>query len=415
MSNALSIAAVTGVIKYLLENGLVSDAIAASVGDVIVTALPPDRISVGSDERAQLNLFLYQVTQNRNVDWVSKEFSNRDSTNPPLALDLHYLLTAYGPKDFQGEILLGYAMQMLHKSQIITSEIIENSLKNASETSTSSVFSQALASVSVSDLAEEIGQIKISPEFFKMEETSKIWSALQTHYRPSASYLVSMVLIESETNQDNAVCMIPLSQPYIEQVIVPFQPEQPIISGSKIWIRGKRLRGDITKIRLGSTEKKLSSSDVQETQIIFTVPPDLFAGLQTIQIIHEAVDNARQMDRLIESNVAAFVLHPTVTASVIGIQVRDNSLCSAEISLKLSPVVDKLQRVILRLHRMSTEEPSTYAFLVAPRIENTDVIIVPVENIKLGKYLVAVQIDGAESPLYQNQSGEYDLPQVMIA
>lgn len=76
MSNALSTAAVTGVIKYLLENGLVSDAIAASVGDVIVTAIPPDRITVGTDERAQLNLFLYQVTQNRNVDWVSQFTSN---------------------------------------------------------------------------------------------------------------------------------------------------------------------------------------------------------------------------------------------------------------------------------------------------------------------------------------------------
>ncbi|MBR8837312.1 MAG: DUF4255 domain-containing protein [Stigonema ocellatum SAG 48.90 = DSM 106950] len=209
MSNALSIAAVTGVIKYLLENGLVSDAIATSVGDVIVTALPPDRISVGTDERAQLNLFLYQVTQNRNVDWVSPEFRHRHSklagnpgsTNPPLALNLHYLLTAYGPKDFQAEILLGYAMQMLHKSHVITSHTIESALKNASQTSTSNVFSQALARVSVSDLAEEIGQIKISPEFFKMEETSKIWSALQTHYRPSATYEASMVVIKSCTDE----------------------------------------------------------------------------------------------------------------------------------------------------------------------------------------------------------------------
>ncbi|MDB9338470.1 hypothetical protein PN458_14085, partial [Nodularia spumigena CS-336/02] len=42
-------------------------------------ALPPDLIKVGSDERAQLNFFLYQVRQNRNVDWVSKEFSGRNS------------------------------------------------------------------------------------------------------------------------------------------------------------------------------------------------------------------------------------------------------------------------------------------------------------------------------------------------
>ncbi len=113
MSNALSIAAVTAVLKDLLENGLVSDSITASVGDVMVTALPPDLITVGTDERAQLNLFLYQVTQNRNVDWVSQEFRSKNSrinknprsTNPPLALDLHYLLTAYGPTSFRPALL----------------------------------------------------------------------------------------------------------------------------------------------------------------------------------------------------------------------------------------------------------------------------------------------------------------------
>lgn len=209
MSNALSIAAVTAVIKNLLENGLVGDAIASSVGDVTVTALPPDKIQVGTDERAQINVFLYHVTQNRNVDWISPEFRNRHSrisnnnnprsTNPPLALNLHYLLTAYGPKDFQSEILLGYTMQLLHLSPVIKSEMIENALKNASETSTSSVFSQALAGVSVSDLAGQIGQIKISPEFLSMEDTSKIWSILQTNYRPSATYHASMVMIESDS------------------------------------------------------------------------------------------------------------------------------------------------------------------------------------------------------------------------
>ncbi|MEM1395452.1 MAG: DUF4255 domain-containing protein [Cyanobacteria bacterium P01_A01_bin.80] len=207
MSNGLSIAAVTAVIKNLLENGLVNDAIVSSIGDVLVSAIPPDKIEVGKDERAQINLFLYQVTQNRNVDWISPEFRDRHSrigvnnkdefTNPPLALDLHYLLTVYGSKDFQTEILLGYAMQLLHISPILKTEVIEAALRNASETATSSVFSQALKGISVSDLARQIGQIKISSEFLNMEDTSKIWSALQTHYRASATYYASMVLIES--------------------------------------------------------------------------------------------------------------------------------------------------------------------------------------------------------------------------
>jgi hypothetical protein len=207
MSNALSIAAVTAVLKDLIENGLVQDAIATSVGDVVVTALPPDRITQGTDERAQINLFLYQVTQNRNADWISEEYRSKRRQlgdvrqHPPLALDLHYLITAYGAKDFQAELLLGYVMQLLHDTPVFSRELIETALKNAAKVNTSSVLSQALTSVSIADVAENIGQIKISPEFFNMEDTSKLWSSLQTPYRPSAPYQVSMVLIDSRNAQ----------------------------------------------------------------------------------------------------------------------------------------------------------------------------------------------------------------------
>lgn len=205
MSNALSIAAVTAVLKHLLENGMVQDSITQSVGDVIVTAIPPDMIAVGTDERTQLNLFLYQISQNRNVDWIPENFRDRYSQSkenqcdkhPPLALDLHYLLTAYGSKDFQTELLLGYAMQLLHQTPIVRSDAIESILNYLFKANTSSIFSQALVNASVTDLTNSLGQIKLSPQFLNMEDTSKLWSALQTHYRPSASYQASMVLIDT--------------------------------------------------------------------------------------------------------------------------------------------------------------------------------------------------------------------------
>ncbi|MEH1949495.1 MAG: DUF4255 domain-containing protein [Nostoc sp.] len=422
MSNVLSIAAVTAVLKVLLENGLVSDPIAASVGDVIVTALPPDRISVEADERAQINLFLYQVTQNRNVDWVSQEFRSRHSRIngnprspiPPLALDLHYLLTAYGAKDFQAELLLGYAMHLLHKTPAIASDIIENTLINASTTNTSSAFSQAVASVSVSALAEQIGQIKLTPEFFNMEETSKLWSALQTHYRPSATYLASMVLIESTNDKSESFYIMPLSQPNIEQVIAPAKTEQMIVAGTTLVIRGKRLRGEITRVRFGNTETLLVPQEVKETQISLLVPPDLYASIQGVQVVHLTMGNVGETNHLVESNVAAFVLHPTITAFVTQVENSGENLRAAEITVKFQPKVGKAQRVVLLLNEVSGDNPVAYSFLAAPPTQDTDAIAIPVKNVKPGTYIVRARVDGAESPLQKNQFGEYDSPQVTI-
>ncbi|MBW4595431.1 MAG: DUF4255 domain-containing protein [Brasilonema angustatum HA4187-MV1] len=422
MSNALSIATVTAVIKNLLENGLVSDAIAASVGDVLVTALPPDKIQVGTDERAQINLFLYHVTQNRNVDWISQEYrspystSNTYSTNPPLALDLHYVLTAYGPKDFQAEILLGYAMQMLHKLPTITSETIENALKNAAETSTSGVFSQAITGLSVSNLALKVGQIKVSPAFLNMEETSRIWSALQTNYRPSATYQVSMVLIESDSTDKSEVLNLVLSEPSIEQITTPSsQAGANITVGSTLLIRGKRLRGDITKVRLSNIDKLFTPFDVQDTQVSLQVPP-LRAGVHTVQIIHETMRSTEQHN-LVESNVMAFVLHPKITVetrTVQSLQSNNGDLRSIDISVKFSPKVGKDQRVILQLNRISNNEAIAYSLLAPAQTEDTDTITVPLKNIKPGEYLVRVKVDGAESALSKNPSGEYDSPRITI-
>jgi hypothetical protein len=423
MSNALSIVAVTAVLKDLLENGLVSDSITASVGDVLVTALPPDVIKVGTDERAQLNFFLYHVTQNRNVDWISQEFrskhtrinkSQRSSLNPPLALDLHYLLTAYGAKDFQAELLLGYAMQLLHTTTVITSELIENALKNASTSNTTSLISQALAGVSISKLAEQIGQIKLSPEFLSMEDNSKIWSSLQTHYRPSASYQVSMVLIDSNDLNPSKGGYTGLgSEPSIEQVTTPTQTQPLIFAGSTVIIRGKRLRSEVTRIRLGKTEKLLIPEDIKDTQISLKLPDDLSAGVQSIQVVHLTMGNAGYTENL-ASNVVAFVVHPKISVTVNQVINSTADLRSLEITIKLHPKVNKTQRIVLLLNEISTANSLVQSIAVPSPNEDTDVINITVNNIKPGNYLVRVQIDGVASPLEMNQTGEYHSPQVTI-
>jgi Pvc16 N-terminal domain len=416
MSNAFSIAAVTAVLKDLLENGLVKDAIATSVGDVVVTALPPDRITQGTDERAQINLFLYQVTQNRNADWVSSEYRSKRSQqsgdsrhNQPLALDLHYLLTAYGAKDFQAELLLGYAMQLLHDTPVFSRELVESSLKNAAKVNTSSVLSQALTSVSIADVAENIGQIKLSPEFFNMEDTSKLWSSLQTNYRPSAAYQVSMVLIDSRNAQklvDTDKC--PFLTPVIEQVTPPSEVGKALI------IRGKHLRGEMTHLRLQGLEKLIEPKAIQDKQISAFLPPGLFAGVYGVQVVHLKIPVPGISHHDTTSNIAAFVLHPTITATVAQIQGSGDNLRAAEITVQFNPKVGKQQQVVLLMNEVSNNDSEEYSFAVASRVDDNDSITIPIKNIKAGTYFIRVQVDGAESPLNKNSAGEYESPQVKI-
>src|SRR6202008_88230 len=122
----------------LLNNGLIDrDVSSTGVGDVSVTAWPPDRVDAGASNRqSQLNLFLYNVTQNqgwRNVGLPARDSRGVRIDNPPLALDLHYLLTAYGAEQLHAEILLGYGMQLFHETPILTRDAVRRSLSAPSQ------------------------------------------------------------------------------------------------------------------------------------------------------------------------------------------------------------------------------------------------------------------------------------------
>ncbi|MGI8856156.1 MAG: DUF4255 domain-containing protein [Thermomicrobiales bacterium] len=193
MNSALAIASMTSVLKSLLDNRLIQSGVTASVGEVTVTALPPDRITTGSDERSQINLFLYRVTPH--TTWRGARIGigeeHQETAAPSLAFDLHYLITAYGERDFQAEILLGYAMQLLMETPVLTSETIQNALA----TSAAGVMESAFSAFTFDDQETEI---TLSPEFLTTEEASKLWSALQAKYRLSAAYQVSAVIVAAE-------------------------------------------------------------------------------------------------------------------------------------------------------------------------------------------------------------------------
>jgi Pvc16 N-terminal domain len=196
MSSALGIAAVTAVLKNLLDNRLIEQGVAGRLGDVTVSALPPDRIATGADEKSQLNLFLYRLTPNTAWRKGSGEHNGRAR---PLAIDLHYLLTAYGEQDLQAEILLGFGMQTLYQAGTLGREEIRSSLAVIAPRGSASVIAPARAALSESSLADAVEHLEITPEFLSTEEISRLWSTLQARYRPSTAYKVSAVLIEANT------------------------------------------------------------------------------------------------------------------------------------------------------------------------------------------------------------------------
>jgi hypothetical protein len=188
-STALGLAAVTALLKSLLENGLAQRAVTSALGgDAPVSAIPPDRVHSGADERAQLNLFLYHVTPHTGL-------AIRGGGSRALAFDLHYLLSAYGAHDYQAEILLGHALQLLNETPVIATGAIRDAITSLSANGNGGTTSPAVAAIAASDAADRIHGIEITPEFLGTEEMSRLWSALQARYRPSATFKVSGVVL----------------------------------------------------------------------------------------------------------------------------------------------------------------------------------------------------------------------------
>jgi hypothetical protein len=198
MSSALAIAGVSAALQFYLTN-VYTPLSSLFGGAVTVSAIAPDLVqdAIGSGPTEnQVNLFLHQVTHNqgwRNQDLPSVGGDGKTRlTNPPLALDLHYLLTAYGSEDWQAEALLGFALLVLHENAVLTREDVSNAM---SSLPAGNPLSSPLA---LAGLADQIELLKITPATLGREEMAWLWTALKADYRPTFPFLVSVVLIEPQ-------------------------------------------------------------------------------------------------------------------------------------------------------------------------------------------------------------------------
>ena len=180
MSNALAIAAVTATLDAILGNGVHAD---PDLNDTALTTLPLDKAR-GTITSNQLNLFLYQILPNaawRNMD-VAQFVKPGETAIPPLALNLYYLMTAFGRENDNSQPfdhhLLGRAMSILYDHALLGPDEIRLAFPG-------------------SDLERQVERVRITLQPLSVEEISKLWTGFMTNYRLSVAYEVSVALIDS--------------------------------------------------------------------------------------------------------------------------------------------------------------------------------------------------------------------------
>jgi Pvc16 N-terminal domain len=325
VSNALALGAVTAVVRNLLDNGFIDSG--APLSPVKVTAIAPDLVKLDDpDAPPSLNLFLYRTT--RNLGWAevglpSFDYDGTRLTNPPLALNLHYLLTAYGVADFQAEILLGYAMHLLHERPVLDRAAIRRALDPSPLGPT--ILPPAFQALTASDLADQLDAVTITDESLDNEELARVWTAIQTHYRPSTAYRVTVVLIEAHKPTREALPVLTRDVEVVPDLVPPYPTIETIETlkapaarlGEKITISGHDLEGTSTVVRLmhhmldGPHEITVGTSN-DPAAIDVTLPSgptaeaEWPAGVYTVTV--ELIRPTDTKPR--ESNVAALLLAP---------------------------------------------------------------------------------------------------------
>lgn len=124
--------------------------------------------------RPSLSLYLYRVTVNEHLRNQPHAQGPVD-TPPPLALDLHYLLTVWAEEARDEHRLMGWAMHRLHTHQVL----------------------------SASDLNADGGwgpedTIQLIPAELSNEDLMRVWDALQRPYTLSSSFIARVVRLEVE-------------------------------------------------------------------------------------------------------------------------------------------------------------------------------------------------------------------------
>ena len=327
MSSALAIAGVSAVLQFYLTN-LYTGLSSLFGGSVKVSAKAPDIVqeafSAGALEN-QVNLFLHQVTYNqgwRNDSQPSVGADGRTRLgNPPLAVDLHYLLTAYGSQDWQAEALLGIALLMLHENPVLTRSDIGNAIGKLPINDPTNPLSTPLGSAG---LADQIEMLKIMPATLGREEMAWLWTALKADYRPTFPFQVSVVLIQP---QNPAISALPVllreiaAQPSLLPpfptltAVLPPNGQPAANLGDTVTVQGSNLAG-ATGVLLINSLRQIEQTiapllNVGNASFQF-IPPNLIAPGELAAGIYNLTAQAPSGPDTLSTNSLPFAIAPDI-------------------------------------------------------------------------------------------------------
>jgi hypothetical protein len=251
-----------------------------------------------------------------------------------------------------------------------------------------------------------------------LEDLSKLWSIFfQIPYFLSVAYEASAVLIEGDETPRQALPVLERNvyvKTFREPVIDEITPEggsagDPIISGSKITVRGRNLKGDGTAVLIDGND--IAPDGVSNDVIECTLPTTLYASIHALQISHKTLMGRKGDEKPhggIESRSATFILTPQITGiSTVG---GGNPL----LDITCDPGVKLGQRVLLLLNLSGSLK--AYSLTPEPFADGATTISFKTGAVDAGTYLTRIQVDGAESRLQMDTTtGKFKSPTATVS
>lgn len=377
------------------------------MGGVTVTAQTPDIVAANfakNDSQLLVNVFLHQVTPNaawRNADLPSLAADGaKRLRRPPLALDLHYLLTMYAAEDLQAEALLGYAAQMLHEYPVLARADIRAALTAVPSTNSLS------GALTTTGLADQIELIKITPSTLGREEVAWIWTALKADYHLSYPIDVGVVLIESPYSissalpvlsrniaaQGGRLASLTAGLPAHLLAVQPPSGQTASAPGDTVIVSGQSLsrasQVALMSPRLDLYYPPFAPFAVTATSVSFAVPNDpskLPAGIYNLWLIFTGPDGAI----LGATNILPLAIAPKIIPPGSGAAV--SNAAGTLVTITCSPEVLPTQNVSLSL--AGTAVPAQ------PFTAPTATLTFQFPALAAGSYVVQLQVDGVDSPI----------------